>query len=169
MIRKGRASFVTGCLVLFVLGLIFILGVYGRTRAPEQPIAFSHKVHAGEYKIACEYCHTYARRSSVAGVPSVERCMGCHKLTARDKSEVKKLLGYWDQKKPIPWVKVFYQPDFVYFSHRPHVSKEIACQVCHGPVEQMDKLEEAVVLNMRRCVDCHMERKASIDCWACHK
>ena len=160
-----------GALIAFlaiVIGAI-LFAVYGRANAPQQPIAFSHKIHAGDFKIACEYCHPYARRSTVAGVPSVARCMGCHKVTALDKPEVKKLADYWNRKEAIPWVKVFGQPDFVYFSHQAHVSKEIACQICHGPVERMEKVTKAVVLNMERCVTCHMERKASIDCGTCHK
>ncbi|MBI2087187.1 MAG: cytochrome c3 family protein [Deltaproteobacteria bacterium] len=166
-----RTAKIFAGLVLFVVlvltGIMF--AAYGRANAPEQPIKFSHKVHAGDFGIACEYCHSYARRSTVAGVPSVARCMGCHKVTALDKPEVKKLADYWNRKEPIPWVKVFDQPDFVYFSHQPHIAKGIACQSCHGAVEQMEKVREAVVVNMARCVNCHMEKKASIDCWTCHK
>ena len=160
---------IAGGISVLVIGAILFIATNGRARAPEQPIKFSHRIHAGDFKIPCEYCHSYTRRSTVAGIPSVERCMGCHKVTALDKPEVKKLADFWNRKEPIPWVKVFDQPDFVYFSHAPHVSKGIACQSCHGPVETMEKVTEAVVLNMERCVTCHMERKASIDCWTCHK
>jgi len=166
---RGPGKFIiAGGIVLLAVGAI-LFTAYGRAKTPEQPIKFSHKIHAGEFKIACEYCHSYARRSTVAGVPAVERCMGCHKVTAMDKPEVKKLLEYWNRKEPIPWVKVFDQPDFVHFSHAPHVLKGIACQNCHGPVETMERVREAVALNMERCVTCHMEKKASIDCWTCHK
>ena len=167
MIRLGKIGALTAFFAI-VIGAILV-AVYSRANAPGQPIAFSHKIHAGDFKIACEYCHSYARRSTVAGVPSVARCMGCHKVTALDKPEVKKLADYWNRKEPIPWVKIFDQPDFVYFSHEAHVLKGIACQICHGPVERMEQVREAVVLNMKRCVTCHMERKASIDCWTCHK
>ena len=163
-----RKVIIAGVISVLVIGAI-LFTAYGRAKAPDQPIKFSHKIHAGEFKIACEYCHSYARRSTVAGVPSVERCMGCHKVTAMDKPEVKKVLEYWNRKEPIPWIKVFDQPDFVHFSHRPHVVKGIVCQSCHGPVERMEKVTEAVTLNMERCVTCHMQRKASIDCWTCHK
>ena len=163
-----RKVIIAGVISLLVIGAI-LFTAYGRVNGPEQPIKFSHKIHAGDFKIACEYCHSYARRSMVAGVPSVERCMGCHKVTAMDKPEVKKVLEYWNRKEPIPWIKVFDQPDFVHFSHRPHVVKGIVCQSCHGPVETMERVREAVTLNMERCVTCHMQRKASIDCWTCHK
>src|SRR3989338_10956772 len=146
---------IAGVISLLVIGAI-LFTAYGRVNGPEQPIKFSHKIHAGDFKIACEYCHSYARRSTVAGVPSVARCMGCHKVTALDKPEVKKLADYWNRKEAIPWVKIFDQPDFVYFSHEPHVLKGIACQICHGPVERMEQVREAVVLNMERCVTCHM-------------
>lgn len=83
--------------------------------APEQPIHFSHKIHAGENEIHCQYCHLYARRSIVAGVPSVQTCMNCHKLIRKEKPEIQKLLEYWEKKEPIPWVKVYDLPDFVHF------------------------------------------------------
>lgn len=143
--------------------------LFRRPSGPVQPVAFSHKIHSGDFKIGCEYCHSYARRAAVAGIPSVARCIGCHKITATEKPEVKKLLDYWNRKEAIPWIKVFDQPDFVYFSHKPHVSSGVACQTCHGPVETMERVREAVTLDMRLCVNCHMERKANIDCWACHK
>jgi hypothetical protein len=168
MTRIGLVVSVITLLVILTVGGV-LLSAYGRNKVPEQPIAFSHKLHASDFKIACEYCHSYARRSTVAGIPSVARCMGCHKVTALDKPEVKKLADYWNRKEAIPWVKVFGQPDFVYFSHEPHVLTGIACQICHGPVESMETMREAVVLKMEWCVTCHMERKASIDCWTCHK
>lgn len=165
---KKRGA-VGGVLFLLLAGGAAFLLTPGPEKAPEQPIAFSHKVHAGDYQIPCLYCHVSARRSAVAGIPSVQLCMGCHKITAMDKPEVKKLQEFWNQKRSIPWVKVYDQPDFVYFPHRPHLLKGIACQSCHGPVETMERVRQAVTLDMDRCVTCHMERKASIDCLTCHK
>jgi len=156
-----------GGLLLLSLAAFSLLPRKGGTL--EQPIAFSHKIHAGDYQIACLYCHANARRSPVAGIPSVQFCMGCHKITAADKPEVQKLQGYWDRKEPIPWIKIYDQPDFVHFSHVPHVQAGIACQTCHGPIETMDRVREAVVLTMDRCVACHQKRQASLDCVACHK
>ena len=136
---------------------------------PTQPLAFSHKVHAGEYEIPCLYCHVHAGRSAIAGIPSVDRCMGCHAIMKADKAEVKKIREYWDRQEPIPWIKIYNQPDFVHFSHKRHVLKGIACKTCHGAVETMDRVQKAVVLDMDRCVACHMEKKASIDCLTCHQ
>ncbi|MBI2883225.1 MAG: cytochrome c3 family protein [Candidatus Methylomirabilis oxyfera] len=140
-----------------------------QNEAPAQPIDFSHKIHAGTYRISCLYCHTNARRSPVAGVPSVQRCMGCHKITAADRPEVRKLKGYWDRKEPIPWIKIFGQPDFVAFSHVAHVRAHVACEDCHGPVQKMDRVHRAVDLTMDRCLSCHRDRQASIDCVTCHR
>ncbi len=148
---------------------IVIAALSRQEAGPVQPIAFSHKIHVGDNAIPCLFCHSGARRSSVAGVPSVQLCMGCHKITAADKPEVKKLHEYWNGKRPIPWVKIFDQPDFVHFPHESHVRAGIACQTCHGPVETMERVREAVRLEMDTCVTCHMERRASIDCVTCHK
>lgn len=141
----------------------------GKSDTPRQPVAFSHKIHAGEYRIACEYCHVFARRAAVAGVPSVQRCMGCHKITGLDKPEVQKLQQYWNKKEPVEWVKATRMPDFVYFEHWPHVRSEIACQTCHGPVETMNETVRASDFTMADCLACHRKEKASLDCLACHR
>jgi hypothetical protein len=135
----------------------------------QQPIAFSHKIHAGDYKIACEYCHIYARRAAVAGIPSAQRCMGCHKITARANPEVRKLRSYWDRKEPIQWIQTVWMPDFVYFEHAPHIKSRIVCQTCHGPVETMERLSNNTNLTMDYCVSCHRQRQVSIDCVICHR
>jgi len=136
---------------------------------PAQPVAFSHKIHAGDNRIGCLYCHTYARRSPVAGIPSVQLCMGCHRNVAQDSPEVQKLAAYWDQRVSIPWARVYDMPDFVYFSHKRHVLKSIPCQECHGPVQTMSTVENSGELDMARCVNCHRENRASVDCLTCHK
>jgi hypothetical protein len=159
-------------IVVFIAGGLLLgagLTLSGNARAPAQPIAFSHLIHAGEYKIACEYCHAFARRSAVAGVPSVERCMGCHKITGLDKPEVQKLQQLWNQKQRIEWVKISATPDFVYFEHSPHVRAEIACQTCHGPVETMSEMVRVRDLAMADCLACHRQKKASVDCVICHR
>jgi hypothetical protein len=171
--RGVRIVVIVLLLVAAGVGVIFLTGS-GRGNAVEQPIAFSHKIHAGQNQIPCLYCHANARRSAVAGVPSVQRCMSCHRSLAADKDTadkpgIEKLKEYWEKEEPIPWVRVYDQPDFVRFSHKRHVLKEITCETCHGPVETMDQIEAVVILNMDRCVSCHMERRASIDCWTCHR
>jgi mono/diheme cytochrome c family protein len=164
------------------------------TGAPRQPIFFSHLIHAGSFQIDCQYCHADARRSEYAGLPSVDRCLGCHKVIgAQDNPEIAKIQGFAAQGRPIPWVRVFKVPEFTHFPHKPHVRAEIACQTCHGPIERMrvvgahtgprllNDLAHLVgfkpappPLTMGWCVDCHRRENATrnmqapLDCIACH-
>jgi hypothetical protein len=142
----------------------------------QQPIAFSHKIHAGDNQIPCLYCHTYADRSRVAGIPAVETCMGCHKIVGLDKPEVQKIHDYWNKKEPIPWKRVHDLQDFVYFSHKRHVKAGVACENCHGQIAQMDVVEQVSSLQMGWCVTCHESRaqdKEQLtvlkDCATCHQ
>lgn len=136
---------------------------------PAQPIAFSHRIHAGQYKMDCLYCHSGARRSTVAGIPSLQFCMGCHKVVAVAKPEIALLRGYWERKVPVPWARVVKEPDFVFFNHSLHVQRGFRCQECHGPIETMTQVRLAQNLNMDRCVSCHRTHKMSIDCYVCHR
>lgn len=163
-------------LLVFVVFIAFFVGygvnsAYYSGAAPEQPINFSHEIHAGDNDIPCMYCHIYAARSRVAGVPSVSKCMGCHKVIASDKPEIKKIFSYWERKKPIPWIKVYDLPDFVYFPHKRHIKANVKCQTCHGPVETMARVKRVSSLNMGWCLKCHSERKVKngFDCWTCHQ
>jgi len=162
-----RVALAAVLLALVAVGVF--LTASGRQAGPEQPVAFSHKVHAGDNGIPCLYCHVHARRSAVAGIPSVQRCVGCHKITAAAKPEVQKLIGYWERKEPIPWTRVTGMPDFAYFEHWPHLRADLACQTCHGPVETMERMREAKALTMDDCVACHRKRSVSIDCVVCHR
>jgi hypothetical protein len=166
--RNVRIGRITAALSVGV-AVGVLVSASGPQADPNQSIAFSHRIHAGENQIPCLYCHTNARRSSVAGIPSVQRCMGCHKITAANKPGVQKLKEYWDRKEPIPWQKVTWMPDFVFFVHWPHVRGGIQCQTCHGPVETMDQMRPNTALTMDFCVGCHRQKKASIDCAVCHR
>ncbi len=136
--------------------------------SPEQPVAFDHKIHATDNEIPCLYCHSYARRSPSAGVPSVAACMGCHEWVESDSPEVEKLKEYSENEEAIPWVRVHSTPDFVRFTHKRHVKAGIECQTCHGPVETMARIERVKSLEMGWCVQCHQQRAVSIDCATCH-
>jgi hypothetical protein len=140
--------------------------------APKQPILFSHKTHAGEFKIDCQYCHADARRSSFAGLPSVKRCMGCHQIVASKdaelQKEVEKLRTLWKDGKPVEWVRVHKVAGFVYFPHKRHVQSDLTCQQCHGEVQTMAEVAQVAPLTMGWCVSCHAERKGPLDCVACH-
>ena len=150
---------------------------------PLQPIPFSHKHHAGLFKIDCQYCHSGTDRSRAAGVPSVELCMGCH---AQFPAEYDQLEGiqilkqHWEKKRPIEWVQIHRLPEHVKFQHQAHVRAGFDCQTCHGPVEEMDKLYlvpetrwwqyglPTQKLEMGWCVMCHRDNGASQDCITCH-
>lgn len=154
---------------------------------PEQPIAFSHRVHAGTLGIACLYCHSSADRSQHASIPAVSVCMGCHQWvkkgsTRGSEQEIAKIAAFAARAEPIPWNRVHNLPEHVQFKHVRHVAAGIACQTCHGPVETMDRVWvtpdtryrlsslylPARKLEMGWCVDCHRRNGATDDCAACH-
>jgi Cytochrome c7 and related cytochrome c/Class III cytochrome C family len=125
--------------------------------SPEQPIAFPHKVHAGDNKIPCLYCHSAARTSRHAGIPAVSVCMNCHSIMEKQTVEIEKLKETVQRQQAVHWVKVHNLPDFVYFNHSQHVLSGVACQRCHGPVEKMSRIEQVSPLTMGWCLECHRE------------
>lgn len=130
--------------------------------APDQPIKFSHKVHAGDNKIDCLYCHHTAEQSKSAGIPAMNLCMNCHVLiregTNSGKFEIAKIVDAVENKTPIEWVRLHNLPDHVFFSHAIHVgSAKLDCQKCHGPVEEMHLMKQNSDLSMGWCVNCHRE------------
>jgi hypothetical protein len=146
---------------------------------PDQPIAFSHALHAGagpdsqeparnRLQLDCLYCHADARRSAYAGIPSVRRCMGCHLISGAQKPEVQKIHQYWKDGEPIPWVRIHKVPGFVHFPHKRHVQAGLRCQECHGEVQDMAVVAQAAPLTMGWCVECHARRSGPLDCLACH-
>ncbi len=137
--------------------------------APVQPVPFSHRIHAGENAMGCTMCHVYAPHSPVAGIPSLERCNGCHRFVAGDKPVIQALNQAFADKKPIEWNRVYRLPDHVYFTHERHVAAGVRCQSCHGEVETMDVVRQVPPLTMGWCLDCHHLRSAPTDCWTCHK
>ena len=135
---------------------------------PAQPIDFSHARHVGEARIDCQFCHAYARRGPVAGIPSVQRCVGCHQTILTDASEILKVLDYWEDGQAIPWVRVHNLPDYVRFSHKAHLRAGFDCAACHGDVGEMTIAEQVSSLSMGWCVECHETNSASRDCLICH-
>jgi len=164
--RVRLAAWITGGLAILALGSGCSGGDVGP--APVQPIAFSHKVHAGDNGFPCLYCHQHAAESPVAGVPPVKTCMGCHEAIATDRPEVEKLASYWEEERPIEWVKVYDTPDFVRFTHKRHVRGGVDCTECHGPVTEMTVMRRVSSLSMGWCVGCHKDRGVDIDCVICH-
>lgn len=167
------------CLALFAKGgwdSAFTVGVY-QGYEPEQPIKFSHKLHAGTNGIDCNYCHNSASYSKSAGIPSPNLCMNCHTYIQEGpqygKEEIGKIYAaldfdpvtktYGPNQKPIKWVKVHNLPDHVYFNHSQHVTVgKIACQKCHGPVETYTVGKQYETLTMGWCINCHRETKVQM-------
>jgi len=149
---------------------------------PDQPINYSHKLHAGELGIDCQYCHTGADKSRHAMIPATETCMNCHNHAATDRKEIIKLKEYYDSGEPIPWNRVHQVPDYAYFNHSVHVNSGINCISCHGDVKNMDKISQEHSFTMSACLDCHRQaqerlsyivekkvKKGPENCNACHR
>ncbi|BCR03288.1 c-type cytochrome [Desulfuromonas versatilis] len=137
-------------------------------RAPEQPIAFPHTVHAGSLQLPCSYCHMYADKSPRAGVPTLDICMSCHRSIATDRPQIIKLTEHYQARRPVAWNRVHELPDFIYFTHKRHVRAGIECFACHGNLAAMTKVRRVRTLQMGWCVTCHKSNGASIDCATCH-
>lgn len=190
-VRKNKFLQVVGVIFLLLtsayvgFGALFSVGV-DQGYQPVQPIAFSHKIHSGENKVDCQYCHSSAKHSKHSGIPSVNVCMNCHMniaevaegtqveydgiiLRKRDlDKEIQKIydaagwdpenLVYTGETKPIKWVRIHNLPDHVNFVHAQHVTVAgVDCKVCHGPVEEMDEMYQHSPLTMGWCIDCHRE------------
>ncbi len=172
-------------LIIFIVVMKFafdaMMGVGVTTNyQPEQPIAYSHKIHAGDNAIDCNYCHSGARNSKTAGIPSADVCMNCHAFisegTTTGTTEIAKIYdaigfdvktrtyieGY--EQKPIKWVKVHNLPDLSYFNHSQHVTVgQLECQECHGAIEEMDVVKQENDLTMGWCVECHRETEVKME------
>jgi mono/diheme cytochrome c family protein len=198
----AKNQFLVLCSVIFLLlasgyfayGWMMQVGV-DQGYAPIQPIHYSHKIHAGDNRIECKYCHSSARKSKHSGIPSLNVCMNCHKsiyeytgtageLPSQEDlangytnefytGEIKKLYAAvgWDEEnqkytgktKPVEWVRIHNLPDFAYFNHSQHVEVgKIECQTCHGPVEEMEIMEQYSSLTMGWCINCHRETNVQV-------
>jgi mono/diheme cytochrome c family protein len=175
--------FVGAAVLIVILKFSYdtMLGVGVTTNyQPTQPIAFSHKVHAGQNGVDCNYCHTSARKSKHSGIPSANVCMNCHTYinegAVTGTAEIQKIYdaigfdaktrtyidGY--EEKPIEWVRIHNLPDHAYFNHSQHVVVgDLECQECHGPVEEMDVLYQHAELTMGWCIDCHRETEVQME------
>ncbi len=188
--RKWTGLLVVSCLLLSLC--LFILALthqklelaYNDGYQPNQPIPFSHELHAGQYKMDCRYCHTSVEESKHASVPSLNICMNCHLNIKVNSPWIKKLRQAFEQNKPIEWQKVHLLPDFVRFNHAPHIKALTAghsepdssvyrqsCQACHGKVEEMPVLFQDKTLSMGWCVECHRQEENKpwlLQCSTCH-
>jgi len=125
--------------------------------APEQPIEYSHKLHAGELGIDCRYCHANVERSFEAMVPPTQTCMGCHSIVRKDSPKLKALHESWENGTPIQWVRVHKVPDHVFFDHSVHLAVGVGCVSCHGRIDTMDVVRVEKPIAMGWCLECHRD------------
>ena len=171
--------FVAIIILKFVYDAMMGVGVTTNYQ-PEQPIAFSHKIHAGDNGIDCNYCHVSARKSKHSSIPSANVCMNCHASIVEGSiagtTELQKIydaVGYDPdsrtyiegyEQKPIEWVRIHNLPDLSYFNHSQHVTVgQLECQECHGAIEEMDVVKQHSELTMGWCIECHRETEVKME------
>ena len=157
------AAIFTAIVAKSALDGLFAIGVQ-QGYAPKQPISFSHKLHAGDFEIDCNYCHTGVMKSKNANIPSPNICMNCHSSIKTESPEIKKIYAAIENNQPIEWVRVHNLPDLSYFNHSQHVNVGgVECQTCHGPIEEMEVVRQHAKLTMGWCVNCHRETALNTD------
>lgn len=155
--------------VAWGLVVVAVAAFQKNTLQPAQPIEYPHYIHVQKVGLQCTYCHQYAEKSIYAGIPQAKFCMQCHESIATDRPEIIKLTNYYKSGQPVPWVRVYTEPDWVYFSHKAHVLRGLKCQECHGPVEFFTTCQQVPSLFMGWCLECHNQRGAPRECNFCHK
>ena len=130
---------------------------------PDQPIPFSHKLHAGKLGLDCRLCHSGADKSFEAMVPTTSVCMTCHNTVKKDSPLLKPLRDAHRAGKGITWTRVYDLPDYVKFPHQAHVQAGLDCQKCHGPVEEMDVVRVVPSMSMSWCLTCHRKAHYGVD------
>lgn len=134
----------------------------------KQPVAFSHKTHVSA-GMKCTHCHTMPGDGWQASFPKESFCMGCHATIKNDSPEIARLAAFASKQQPVPWVRIYRVPDYVWFNHASHVEDaKLDCSLCHGDVARLDVLFQAKSVSMQACMDCHAQRKAPNECDFCH-
>jgi menaquinone reductase, multiheme cytochrome c subunit len=124
---------------------------------PDQPVPYSHALHAGELGIDCRYCHTTVERAAKAAVPPATTCMNCHSVVKADSDLLAPIREAYAENLPVRWVRVHDLPDYVYFNHQAHVNAAVGCETCHGRIDQEVKVFQAKPLTMEWCINCHKD------------
>jgi cytochrome c551/c552 len=155
---KGVVAFIFVVLIIkVVFDKTYSIGIQ-QGYAPDQPIAFSHKLHAGMYEIDCNYCHTGVNKGKSATIPAANICMNCHNVIKQESPEIKKIWKAVETNTPIKWVRIHNLPDLAYFNHAQHVKVGgLECEKCHGPVKEMEVVQQYSPLTMGWCINCHRE------------
>ena len=160
---------------VIVVSLFFLSGIIGKPFEPIQPIAFDHQQHTLKEdpapQLDCVFCHQNADKSRYATIPGVSTCMGCHESFKTDSPEVQKLAAIAARSEEPAWRRVYWIDSSadVFFTHKPHIRAGVDCAVCHGQVNQMHRVRREVEHSMGWCIQCHREKKVSVDCYICHR
>ena len=159
-IAACSAAIVGGILALFV----FVRTPWRRQEyeAIDQPVEFDHRHHTQDDGIDCRYCHSTVEKAATAGVPSTDKCMGCHAQIWNQSPMLEPVRRSYFSRMPSPWNRVHDLPDFVYFDHSVHVRHGVGCVTCHGRVDQMARVAQVAPLTMGWCLDCHREPAANL-------
>lgn len=157
LVRPGLALVLLGIPAYLVLLVWF--GASPETTdvgyQPEQPVPYSHALHAGELGIDCRYCHTAVETAAAAAIPPTQTCMNCHRQVRATSPKLLPVRESYATGMPVPWVRVHDLPDYVYFNHSAHVRRGVGCVSCHGRVDKMEKVSQVEPLSMGWCLDCH--------------
>lgn len=170
---RERWPLVLAVLLILLAAAAILISRTAALAAPDQPLGFSHRRHS-DAGVECLFCHSSAMRSDIAGLPSVQLCVGCHRTIDREEPPIKGLFDYWDADQPIPWQPVIDMPDHVFFSHAPHLQSGLNCESCHGNAGGMVQLHPVARMDMGWCLDCHLDQRQDrvarlTDCLTCHK
>jgi hypothetical protein len=161
----GLVALAAGCLLVGTVAAFWYWGSDKFWRvgySPQQPIEFSHKLHAGDLGLDCRYCHSTVERAPFAAVPPTQTCMNCHAKVKTESPKLALLRERAADDRPIPWVRVHSLPDHVYFDHSAHVTAGVGCSSCHGRVDQMARVVQKAPLTMGWCLSCHRDPAPSL-------
>ena len=159
----------TNKLPIYLLAAALVVGVggvgflwyYGSPKytdvgfRPEQPVEYSHKLHAGDLGIDCRYCHYSVEKSAVANVPPTQVCMNCHTMVKPDSEKLTKIRQSFSTDIPMQWVRVHKVGEYAYFNHSIHIDRGVSCVSCHGNIAEMEKVTQSQPLSMSWCLACH--------------
>ena len=170
---RPRILWIIGSVITIVILAAATLGLLATQAAPQQPFPYTHSPHI-EKEIPCIYCHSGAYRGQSAGLPTKAKCQGCHNNIKADTPLLSQWQEYAKEHEDIEWVPVAMMPDFIYFSHQPHINASLDCINCHGDVGKMTSAEPQKYWNMGWCLDCHKTMAPDkfvklSDCATCHK
>ena len=151
---------VAGAVPVYVIGMLAFATMPGTVSVgyvPDQPVPYSHALHAGDLAIDCRYCHNTVEDSGHAAIPPTHTCMNCHTMIKTTSPLLEPIRSSYETGEPVEWNRIHDLPDYAYFNHSAHVTRGIGCVSCHGRVDRMEVVYQAEPLSMGWCLDCHRE------------